>query len=642
MSQQKESSVKEEFLRYAERMSIIRNLSSPNIWKFDSADTYSERLRSNFQKIGELAAINRDMLDKMLYPLLDEEGELSGELAGEMESLADMLLNVAGDEDEFENLDLPVASLIAERLLKDAEKTGSITERIRRMDEQIIVCYSMMNMTERITANPEISRVYRDKGIALGLEMQGFLAKEVFLSIPDQESREIVLTDSRFMTSFFERSAGDEEANQQNLSILDRMMEIARDEFYHKVVPGFDWDYFTFRTLEYYLQCTDIHNARGFNIGQLDRIADRAEELEALCKADPDFFGSIIGYQFVPVNALRCRYLAGRVSRDRYRETLLSIYNKRDKMDFNTEGAYFNVLLPLEIICTIDPTNISARELRLLKGFYQNLSAYIFRIPNNGSLSFLLEYFSHIIQHFIEVPSGVGFEEFVLQCLAAMHPPTYVHSRMVGQITERLAYYLIRTDPSRFIGMPGIETLEDVKEHAEKIVSYTYHAALCHDFGKVSIIDTIFVYGRKLLDLEFNIIKSHPLTGFELLNSHESTREYAEVALGHHKWHDDSRGYPEDFLTKESRYKTIIDLVLCADCLDAATDTVGRSYNRGKDLDSFILELKEGGGTRYAPWLLELFKREDLKQDLEFLLTEGRSNTYQETYNLLKNVQDNG
>lgn len=75
-----------------------------------------------------------------------------------------------------------------------------------------------------------------------------------------------------------------------------------------------------------------------------------------------------------------------------------------------------------------------------------------------------------------------------------------------------------------------------------------------------------------------------------------------------------------------------------ADCLDAATDTNGRSYNRGKTMDDFLGELKEGSGTRYAPWLVELVSKEEVRADLTFLLEDGREKNYYNTYHLLKNV----
>ncbi|MBQ3790297.1 MAG: HD domain-containing protein, partial [Lachnospiraceae bacterium] len=548
--------LKENFREYTKRMSSIRKLSSPDIRSWDDAERYSDRLLQNFKEIGELAFFNRKMLDEDLYPLLLSNESLDPAVSEELEALADSLITVAGENEDYESLDLPLAAMISERLLKETEKSGDLSARIRKMDEQMDVCYSLMNMTERITTHPEISAAYRKKGLALGEEFQALLDPERFLSIEDPECREIVLTDARFMTAYYERSS-DAAEKRRNLKILDRMMEISEDPFYHEAVPEFDWQYFVFRTLEYYLQCTDIGNARGFSPSQLKRISDRAREIEQLCAFNAARFEGVIGRRFVSVNAARCYYLSGDIDRTTYWDTLLDAYADRDPMDFTAEGSYYNVLLPLEIICLLDPGNLSLKEEALLSDLYHELSAYLFHIPNSGSMSFLLEYFSEIIRRFIEVPGGVTFETFVLQCLAAMHPPTYIHSHMVGQIAERLAYHLLKQKPEMFIGFPGCHTVSAVKAHREEILSYVWHAGVCHDFGKVCIIDTIFVYGRKLLDLEFNIIKSHPLIGSQFLKKHASTRKYADVALGHHRWYNDQGGYPADFKTADSPYKTV-------------------------------------------------------------------------------------
>ena len=64
------------------------------------------------------------------------------------------------------------------------------------------------------------------------------------------------------------------------------------------------------------------------------------------------------------------------------------------------------------------------------------------------------------------------------------------------------------------------------------------------------------------------------------------------------------------------------------------------SYSRGKTIDEMIAELKDGSGTRYAPWLAELVERKEVRDDLESQLKEGRESNYRSTYHLLKNVQE--
>ena len=72
--------------------------------------------------------------------------------------------------------------------------------------------------------------------------------------------------------------------------------------------------------------------------------------------------------------------------------------------------------------------------------------------------------------------------------------------------------------------------------------------------------------------------------------------------------------------------------------MDAATDSVGRSYKGFKTLDEFIGEVRAAAGTRYAPWLPELLEAEDTRRELATLLDEGRKETYADAYYLLRRM----
>ncbi len=631
--------LKKEFHEYAERTVRIKQLSFPDLKKLDNADAYSKRLQQNFSEIGRLAAINRDMLDTELFPILKSDDNLDEELAEELENLAERLLNMASTEDDFENLDLPIMSLITDRIAKDSEKKGDIASLIRSDYEEISAVYSLMVVTARLTEFKNISEIYVKRGLALGDRSLELIEKDNLISIPDMESRGIALSNARFIPAFYERSV-DPEENRRSLEIFDKMIEIYYDDFYREAIEDYDWDYFIFRTLEHYISSTDICNMRGFNKDQLDRICEVADLLDEILTRDSERYSHFPVYRFVPVSISRCRYLSGRLTIEEYKKILLDYYETRNKYDYGADEGYFQVLIPLEYICLIDPDAIDASDTRVIKKFYLELIGYALSISNYGAISYVLEYYLSIVSKYIEIPSGISLEDFILRFMAAIHPPTYVHSMMVGQITERLCHHLLRYSPELFIGMPGCESVEDVLTRRAEILSYAYHSATLHDSGKIYIIDTIFIYGRKLLDLEFELIKSHPVMGHKLLSEHELTRKYADVALFHHKWYDDSRGYPADKKSTDSAYKTIIDLVQCADCLDAATDSVGRSYNKGKTLDEFMTELRDGSGTRYAPWLIDLFDHEDVYNDIIFLLDEGRMSNYRDTFTLLRDVQE--
>lgn len=624
------------FDHYIDRMNEIRTLSTPSLEGIDDANAYSVRLRENFTKIGALASENREFLDNALFPLLYSERKLSAEEIKELDEFCDHLLNVT----ELENLDHAILLEVADRLLKDAQANGDLVKQIRYMDIWMSTLYTLMNITDRITEYPEIAMEYRKKGLELGDYFLSLREHDRFAAIPDEESRELVLTNSRFLTVFYENLTGYPENNRRELALMSDSLALCDDPFYPPLVPDFDWDYFRFRLLGYYAVCTDYNNAKEFDKEQLSLICDKTEELWSLWHTDPDRYKEFDEERYLKFLLVRNRYLAGRSDIRHYRKELLALYETRIRNNYEMTGICENVLIPAEIMCILENRRINEAEKMLIGDLYTDVVNHTFQLPNSGILSYLLEFLSHFIQHFLEIPEGIQFEEMMLDLLAALHPPTYVHSRMVAQFTACLCGHLIDMRPDLFVGMPDCQTEEDVAKNRGELIHFSYHAALCHDAGKLFIIDTVFVYGRKLQDMEFDLIKTHPKMGAAILSRYPSTAAYAEVALGHHKWYDNSRGYPEEFDTSKSRLKTIIDLVLCADCLDAATDTIGRSYNRGKTMDDFIGELKEGSGTRYAPWLLDLVSREEVKKDLSFLLQVSRERNYRNTYHLLRGVYE--
>ena len=628
-----------DYEKYIRRMEEIRVLSTPTLKDISDADEYSKRLRENFTKVGKLASENRDFLDAHLYPILSST-EIKNEDKEWLLSFSDELICA----ENAENLDLQLASKIMERLVADVKDVSNLYDKIRYLNIQIGDLYELMNMTRRIYSYPEISESYRKKGLELGEFLFSLLEKERFKKIEDLEIRQVIIKNARYSIAFFEGIINNPVMNEKQLMLLEQMLAVADDPFYIELLEDYDWIYHRFRTLQYYAMTVENHNAAGFSGEQMEIIFLRTKQLEELWKENMTHLCTILDSEddihSIHMMLKRIEFLSGRITKESYIESLMEIYSRREMKNYAPGKVYTHLVIPMEIINVIDKTCVTEHEKDLLFDIHQNILSYAFGMPNSNILTGMLEYLYAIIDGFIEIPSCTTFEEMVLQLMAAMHPPTYVHSLMVGQITECLCGHMLRLMPERLVGVLGYDTTEEVICHRDETLDFAYHAALCHDFGKISILDTVFVYGRKLLDEEFNLIKTHPRTGYELLSRFASTGRYAEVALGHHRWYDDSRGYPEDFKTAKSKSKPVIDIVLCADCLDAATDTIGRSYSRGKELSDFIKELEEGSGTHYAPYVVELFKDGSVQADLNHLLDTGRKRNYRNTYFLLRDMHE--
>ena len=618
---------------YVDRTKRILELSSPQVDEIKGPEDYRRHLQRSFQEIGELSSRNNEILQEQFFPLITDGDIPVGESIGTMRAFSAMLI----DATSMENLDLPLIYLQTEHILEDLKDSDDVRTKIFALDSMVISCYMMINLTVRLYPEDDICFRYRDKGLEAAYELLTYLDKDAFLALPDDECRELVLINSRYMRCLFEWDDTKDrtEINKRDISLMKQALALTEDPFYRERMPDYRWDAHIFRTLQYLADFTEDNNKHGFNKEQLQEIYDYTLKLMQFLKEHPELEGGCPEVE-QKYYLMRNSYFVGLISLEEYRRGLLDIMKEGDSNDFTARNMFVTLTAPLEYIFTLDPENVTEEQAKALKRIYDSVASYAYHMPKTGVLSFMLAYLATLLRFFIEVPGGVTFREMCRKIIAAMHPPTYVHTVNVAEISKYLTERLIDRDPALFVGVCDTKTAEEVRERKEEILEFVHSAAMLHDIGKLFIIETIMTYGRKLLDTEMHIIRVHTAVGAALLERFPNTREYAEIALGHHKWYDNSRGYPEDFDIRKSKYRNIISIIEAADCLDAATDSVGRSYKDGISLERYIEELQEGSGTRYAPFMAELMQDKEVIAELQEMLTQKREETYRDTYRVLK------
>lgn len=123
-----------------------------------------------------------------------------------------------------------------------------------------------------------------------------------------------------------------------------------------------------------------------------------------------------------------------------------------------------------------------------------------------------------------------------------------------------------------------------------------YYSALLHDIGKIGIPDTIINKPSKLTDAEFNVIKTHPDIGCQILSSISSMNDISVGARGHHERFDGT-GYPDGLKGKDI---PLISRIICvADAYDAMTSN--RSYRKYLPQDIVREEFVKHSGTQFDP-----------------------------------------
>ncbi len=152
--------------------------------------------------------------------------------------------------------------------------------------------------------------------------------------------------------------------------------------------------------------------------------------------------------------------------------------------------------------------------------------------------------------------------------------------------------------------------------HYSKILALAYgfneeranlllHTAPMHDIGKIGIPDDILLKPGKLTEQEFEVMKTHPQIGAEILGGDDSELiSLAKVvALTHHeKW--DGSGYPYGLAGEEIPIEGRI--VALADVFDALTSV--RPYKKAWTIEQTMTLLREQSGKHFQPQLVELFE----------------------------------
>ncbi len=127
---------------------------------------------------------------------------------------------------------------------------------------------------------------------------------------------------------------------------------------------------------------------------------------------------------------------------------------------------------------------------------------------------------------------------------------------------------------------------------------------LLHDVGKVGIPDSILHKAGALDEAEWTVMRTHPVIGYQFLESIPYLRYAADIVRCHHERFD-GKGYPHGLRGEEIALPARAFPV--ADTFDAMTTT--RPYRRGLPWEDAAVELSRVAGTQLDPDCVEAFLR---------------------------------
>lgn len=174
-------------------------------------------------------------------------------------------------------------------------------------------------------------------------------------------------------------------------------------------------------------------------------------------------------------------------------------------------------------------------------------------------------------------------------------PYTAGHQRRVSQLGEAIA---------RRMG------LDEERVQAVRV------AGMVHDVGKIDIPAEILAKPGKLTEVEFELIRQHPLAGCDVLAGIDFPWPVAEITLQHHERLDGS-GYPQGLAGDETLPEARV--VAVADVVEAMASH--RPYRPALGVEAALKEIAANSGRLYDPAAcaacLALFREDGFMFDRE-------------------------
>jgi putative nucleotidyltransferase with HDIG domain len=154
--------------------------------------------------------------------------------------------------------------------------------------------------------------------------------------------------------------------------------------------------------------------------------------------------------------------------------------------------------------------------------------------------------------------------------------------------SERVTKYSVAI--ARELGLPEDE------------IEIIRRAGKLHDIGKVGIKDDILFSKEELTEEEYDIIKTHPAKGANIIEPLKFLEREKEIVRHHHERYD-GEGYPDRLKAEEIPLGARIMAI--ADAFDAMRSE--RLYKKGYSKNEIIREFSENSGKQFDPKITAAF-----------------------------------
>lgn len=608
--------------KYIENLKLIMELNHVSSQLPENTADFLQERREKSAEIRRIAAGNTAMLRQHLFPLLDNIVSASEEEVRELQEFSAALSPGAQQLDNVLNYSIHNALTVY------ARKWGKRDMLIRELYGTGMALFYMQELL-----NQTGKRRYQWKmGLVFG-EAASYIKQ--YDEIESPETRGFI---HRSMANLALSYSGlTLEEGQRKLSVIRRSLQILEDPVFHAKTPSLPWDLFLYKS----------HQERSTALGVLRTgVADSTILREVMESAEYIRERQLENSRktgLPPSTRWRVTYESaqfhcGVLTLSEFLHLLESIYVERDPKEYSENGIYSNIFLPALYADYLQHNAEYRRKKKaVLSHMYRQVMVYVRNMPNNQMSDPLLRNLLSCLTSFIEYPDGIQKKDFLLQFVVYRNPDAYVSFRMTAQISEFLMEKALQEQPETLVGTLGCKGTEEVRARAEELRHFAYESGLLHDVGMLVFNNMLRHYGRSWLQEESEMYQYHVYSGEAMLKECRSTQPYAATALGHHRFFNNSGGYPDDYHREENPNQEVTDMVSAAVFLVRLLDDMSYIDRESMTLPQALTRLREESGTRLSPRIVDMLC--GMEQKLADYLKDGKLRAYEEALSMLKGKQ---
>ena len=594
----------------------------------ENSEHFYGDFEERFLQIRRLFAQNKKYLDEQVFaPLIMGTSALSGEKAEELLEFSDHLAYT----ETLEMVDVRLAFFIVDALVPYYERGGDKVKYIHCLFRREMLAYNVGQIFDRGRLTDALAGRYRNCILSCAEKADAFVDDiDGFAALPEKTQKEL-LTIGLFRATGYERPYYDEQMILRQIDSYQRYIRRLLNPAMRQAAPEIKWNTQLYSAYTYLMdvqEFLDWHKTPDYILRMLDDAGDQALALMqkngTTSQRDP---GAVLS------GKKAIGFYRGTTSFEEMVQKYVDWENESDPNEYDQLSMSGNVMpiVFVQGLCREHPEKIESCR-GYLNAAQQRTFDYIRRSRDKGAYNTMQRFIGYMLDYYIELDHGIPFKTYFENLMIATQPTLTIHCSMVAEISLSIFDTLMQKKPELLAGVRGCLSAEEAKTRAEEIRAFLKECCFLHDAGKLFFLDTINQFGRMLMDDEFALIRLHAQMGYDVLQKRESTRPYAKAALYHHRWYNEQGGYPADVSYREEPDAILCQIVTCADCIDAATDSVGRAYSRGKTFEEMLEDMRRNSGRMFNPDLVALFDDASLRESVENLLRYERERLYNQVF----------